>query len=196
MLIGEYLVRGNEINVSINLRFPGQDLSGQTNSTSQAEHGIKPKSVGVNLSIPYKKAHWLKNLREVAEKTDDNDKRFVYDFVCESAVPMSIQQVKFSDNFFVREDKLLKQWLVTFQLTEYRSTPEKAGERKNGSTAKAQQSKGKTVGDATVEADSQSNANSTNNNTAANGVKPKLTSFEEVLKSMDDWLEEKQSGSE
>lgn len=126
MLIGDFKLKGYQIKVSAALRLPGKDISGQTNSTLQAENGIKPKTLTVKLMVQQKNEKWLKELISTAESEDTAGRRTIYDIVDRTASAMNIRQVKFTEAVIVREDEVQKAWSINFTLIEHRSVAEKA----------------------------------------------------------------------
>lgn len=186
-MIGDFKLKGFRINVSSTLYLPVEDLSGQTNSTNQAENGVKPKRLGIRLQISFKNKSWLSALVAIAEKEDSTGRRKIHDIVDKTAEAMNIRQVKFTDNFQVREDEKMQSWSVNFVLTEHRSIAEKQQQRR----VNAQQKKtGGTTTDSTPVPYKEQETDDTTPVTMSvdKGKKDELTEFEKVLKKIDDAL--------
>ncbi|MBI6955481.1 baseplate complex protein [Pseudomonas sp. CCOS 191] len=175
LLLDGQPVEGKTLKVTGNLRIEAEDLSGQTSNTDTAHKGFKPKTLTVTLTIPYVNSVWLRNLMRLAEATQSGGQLKTYRIVNDTAEAFGIRQVCFADNVNVREDDALACWRVQFGLAEKTSNPEKVEKRRAKKRVKAQAAPGAAAGAEDDEDDKD----------------PKLTSFEKLLKKVDDWLGEK-----
>ncbi|PYC24989.1 baseplate complex protein [Pseudomonas mosselii] len=175
LLLDGQPVEGKTLKVIGNLRIEAEDLSGQTSNTDTAHKGFKPKTLTVTLTIPYVNGAWLRNLMRLAEATESGGQLKTYRIVNDTAEAFGIRQVRFADSVSAREDDSLACWRVQFGLAEKTSNPEKVEKRRAKKRVKAQAAPGTAVGAKEEEEEKD----------------PELTSFERLLKKVDDWLGEK-----
>lgn len=140
-------VPGFGVKVSASMHLAGEDLSGNSSSTAQAETGDKAKELNISLSIRYSDAKELTRLVGLAEAKGSTDERVRYNIVNRTAQALGIRQVQFQGDVSVREDDSLFMWSVTFKLVEYQSVPEKKEQRSPAMAKKINAPKptGKTV---------------------------------------------------
>ncbi len=139
MRIGNLDVPGYDLLVTANLHIKSDDLGGNTSGTDSAHLGYEPKTLEISLKIKYIDEGDLTRLSQLAEQLDAAKKPKVFNIVDRTAKAMNIRQVRFSENFRVREDEMLHQWQVTFELKEYRSVAEKIEQRQTVKPAVVQQ---------------------------------------------------------
>ncbi|KNX80114.1 DNA-binding protein [Pseudomonas sp. 250J] len=175
LLLDGQPVEGKTLKVTGNLRIEAEDLSGQTSNTDTAHKGFKPKTLTVTLTIPYVNGAWLRSLMRLAEATESGGQLKTYRIVNDTAEAFGIRQVRFAENVNAREDDSLACWRVQFGLAEKTSNPEKVEKRRAKKRVKAQAAPGAAVGAKEEEEEKD----------------PELTSFERLLKKVDDWLGEK-----
>lgn len=175
LLLDGQPVEGKTLKVTGNLRIEAEDLSGQTSNTDTAHKGFKPKTLTVTLTIPYVHGAWLRSLMRLAEATESGGQLKTYRIVNDTAEAFGIRQVRFADSVSAREDDSLACWRVQFGLAEKTSNPEKVEKRRAKKRVKAQAAPGAAVGAKEEEEEKD----------------PELTSFERLLKKVDDWLGEK-----
>lgn len=175
LLLDGQPVEGKTLKVTGNLRIEAEDLSGQTSNTDTAHKGFKPKALTVTLTIPYVNGTWLRSLMRLAEATESGGQLKTYRIVNDTAEAFGIRQVRFADSVSAREDDSLACWRVQFGLAEKTSNPEKVEKRRAKKRVKAQAAPGAAVGAKEEEEEKD----------------PELTSFERLLKKVDDWLGEK-----
>ncbi|MCG8295789.1 DNA-binding protein [Pseudomonas entomophila] len=175
LLLDGQPVEGKTLKVTGNLRIEAEDLSGQTSNTDTAHKGFKPKTLTVTLTIPYVNCTWLRSLMRLAEATESGGQLKTYRIVNDTAEAFGIRQVRFAENINAREDDALACWRVQFGLAEKTSNPEKVEKRRVRKHVKAQAAPGAAVGAKEEEEEKDS----------------ELTSFERLLKKVDDWLGEK-----
>lgn len=171
LLLDGQEIRGNRMKVTASLRIESEDLSGQTSNTDTAHKGFKPKTLAVSMMIAFKDQDQLRALMRLAEATGAGGQLKLYRIVNDSAAAFGIREVQFSDGVNAREDDNLAAWLVQFTLSERLSNPEKAEQRKGSSDVNAQSASGQGVGGSKDGEAGQ-----------------ELTSFEKVLKKVDDYL--------
>ncbi|MHA6163567.1 DNA-binding protein [Pseudomonas sichuanensis] len=175
LLLDGQPVEGKTLKVTGNLRIEAEDLSGQTSNTETAHKGFKPKTLAVNLTIPYVNSAWLRSLMRLAEATQSGGQLKTYRIVNDTAEAFGIRQVQFAENVNAREDDTLACWRVQFGLAEKKSNPEKVEKRRAKKPVKAQTGTGTTVAAQEVDDDKD----------------PELSGFETLLKKFDDWLGDK-----
>lgn len=136
------VLSGTEIkikNMTVSFRqdFASVDESGESSITAQAETGDKAKILGIAGVIAYKNQAMLEKLISLTEAKNGDD-RAIYRITNRTASAAKISQVKFSGSLSVSEDASLKQWSVSFELTEHDSVAEKKEKRKEPKEAKQQ----------------------------------------------------------
>lgn len=171
MMLGNYTLPDKEQRVSITMRFDSENLGGQSSGTDTSHKGIKPKSIFIQLLIPFDEEKNLSELTAIAEATTDSGSLRIYDIVDRAANAMKIRQVQFSDSFDVREDYSLRAWQVNFSLVEYKSVAEKTEQRLKTTQAQPQAATGTTV-------------SANDNAEQADDEKP-VTGFEKFIAGMD-----------
>ena len=176
-------IPGHGLQVSATLTLAGEDLSGNSSSTTQAEKGDKPKTLSVHTTIRFIDADYLSQLTALAEAKTGSDERMVYNVINNTAKAMNIRQVVFQNDVQVTEQTSQRQWDVSFSLVEKRSVAEKkqaqAKDRGKTKTVTQQTAAGKTVATPTQAASST---------TTQNQTPTQLTEFEKVLKIANDAL--------
>lgn len=169
-------IKGSELKISATLSLAGEDLSGSSSMSAQAETGDKPQTLSVNIEIKYDNANDLKELCNLAKAKSEKGERITYDIINETASAMSIRQVRFQGDITVREDASYELWKVSFRLVEQRSVSEITEARQEAAEVTDQAPAGETVvDDATPAAED-------------------LTSFEKVMKWADTQIAEAEEG--
>ncbi|MBD8515160.1 adenine glycosylase [Photobacterium sp. CAU 1568] len=125
------------LRVSVRQQLAGQDMSGQTAATDQAETGDKAKVLSVSGTIPFERQPDLSKLFELAG-VKENDARQVYRISNRTAQALKIREVKFQGNIRGDEQESLRQWAVSFELVEHRSVPERVESREADKAASQQ----------------------------------------------------------
>lgn len=156
-------IKGSELKISATLSLAGEDLSGSSSVSAQAETGDKPQTLTVNMEIKYDNAKDLTDLVNLAKAKTDKGERVTYDVINDTAAAMSIRQVRFQGDLTVREDATYELWKVSFKLVEQRSVSEVTESRQEASKVTDQAATGTTVDDAKPTAE-------------------ELSSFEKVMK--------------
>ncbi len=143
-------IKGSELKLSATLSLAGEDLSGSSSMSAQAETGDKPQSLSVNMEIKYSNAQDLTDLLNLAKAKTEQGERVTYDVINDTASAMSIRQVRFQGDITVREDASFELWKVSFKLVEQRSISEVTESRQEASTVTDQAPSGETVSDDAV----------------------------------------------
>ncbi len=138
-------ISGSAMKISASLPLSGQDLSGNSSFTTQAETGDKPQVLSVRLDITFDKASDLTNLTTLAKAKNDTGERQAYTVVNNTAEAMSIRQVKFQGDLTASEDESLQLWHVAFKLIEFKSVAELVESRQQAQAVTDQTPAGETV---------------------------------------------------
>ena len=185
-------IPGHSQSVAVGFNLASEDASGESSATAQIEKGDKGKELTVTTVIKWVDANDLTALTALAESKDANGSRTVYNIQEATANAMKVRQVKFNANFNVRKDDNNHQWIVSFNLIEYLSVPERKEERRTTKPAKAQTATGNNAA-STATATTTQGATATPAATPATpaaqteAVQP-LTGFEKLLQKADDLL--------
>ncbi|MBJ2145320.1 adenine glycosylase [Vibrio sp. IB15] len=129
------------LRISVRQQLAGQDMSGQTSATDQAETGSKGKILTVKGVVPFTKSQLLTNLFSMAE-AQDNDARQIYRISNKTAEALKIRQVKFQGAVRADEQDSHRQWSVSFELVEHLSVPERVEQRQPDKPAAQQKVQG------------------------------------------------------
>ncbi len=132
------------LKVSVRQQLAGQDMSGQTSATDQAETGSKGKILTVKGVIPFNKKTLLTNLFSMAE-AQENGARQIYRISNKTAEALKIRQVKFQGAVRADEQDSHRLWSVSFELVEHLSVPERVEQRQPDKPAAQQQVQGVTT---------------------------------------------------
>ncbi|EGQ9310752.1 adenine glycosylase [Vibrio vulnificus] len=166
----------NNLTVSVRQQLAGQDMSGQTSATDQAETGSKGKVLTVKGVIPFTKSAMLSNLFTMAEALE-NGARKIYRISNHTADALKIRQVKFQGAIRADEQETQRQWSVSFELIEYLSVPERVEQRQPEQPAAQQKVQGISTPVSAGQADD-----------VPPGTEIELGWTMSVLKGVDDWL--------
>lgn len=131
----------SSLRISVRQQLAGQDMSGQTSATDQAEIGSKGKILTVKGVIPFTKKQLLTNLFSMAE-AQENDARQIYRISNKTAEALKIRQVKFQGAVRADEQDSHRQWSVSFELVEHLSVPERVEQRQPDKPAAQQKVQG------------------------------------------------------
>lgn len=129
------------LRLSVRQQLAGQDMSGQTSATDQAETGSKGKILTVRGVIPFTKSPLLTNLFSMAEAQEEGA-RLIYRISNQTAEALKIRQVKFQGAVRADEQDSLRQWSVSFELIEHLSVPERVEQRQPDQPAAQQKVQG------------------------------------------------------
>ncbi|MDX1300887.1 adenine glycosylase [Photobacterium sp.] len=127
--------------IGVRQQLAGQDMSGQTSATDQAETGSKGKILTVKGVIPFSKSQLLTNLFSMAEALDEGA-RHIYRISNKTAETLKVRQVKFQGAIRADEQDTLRQWSVSFELVEHLSVPERVEQRQPDKPAAQQKVQG------------------------------------------------------
>lgn len=179
LLLDGQAVQGKGMKITANLRIESDDMSGQTSGTDKAHKGFKPKTLAVNLTIPFVDQEQLRSLMRLAEATAGGGQLKTYRIVNDTAAAFGIRQVQFSDGVSAREHDTQRSWIITFTLSEKLSNPERVESRRPASAVNKQSAPGQGVG----------GGGGGGTPAAEGGIKPQeLSGFESVLKRVDDYI--------
>lgn len=176
-------VPGHDQKIAVGFNLAGEDMSGNSSSTAQAETGDKGKEITVTTYIKYENSKELSLLTSLAESKDANGSRTIYNIREKTCEAMKLRQVNFNANFNVRPDESLQQWVISFNLIEYRSVPEKKQERQLKKAVTVQNATGQSAA-TTISPTVSTTATTTTQTTTPQP----LTGMEEKLKSIDSYL--------
>lgn len=169
---------GHNLTVSGMLTLAGEDLSGNSSTTAQADKGDKPKTLSVRLSVKFINAADLTALVALAEARDAAGDRVKYNIINDLAKAMNIRQVQFQGSFNCPENAGLRQWDISLDLVEWRSVPEKKQQRLQAKPVANQTVTGQTVSQTAPQT-----------STPSASVPAQLTAFEQnVLAPLNDLL--------
>ncbi|MCL9775696.1 baseplate complex protein [Vibrio methylphosphonaticus] len=129
------------LRISVRQQLAGQDMSGQTSATDQAETGTKGKILTVKGVIPFSKNQLLTNLFSMAEALESGS-RHIYRISNKTAEALKIRQVKFQGAVRADEQDSHRQWSVSFELVEHLSVPERVEQRQPDKPAAQQKVQG------------------------------------------------------
>jgi hypothetical protein len=140
-------IKGSELKISATLSLAGEDLSGSSSVSAQAETGDKPQSLSVNMEVKYSNSTDLTDVLNLAKAKTDTGERVTYSVINDTAAAMAIRQVKFQGDITVREDATYELWKVSFKLVEQRSVSEVTESRQEATAVTDQAPTGDTVSD-------------------------------------------------
>lgn len=123
-LDGEAILLRN-ITVSVSLRLPDKDMSGQSTSTSSAQKGCKAKEMKVTGIVDFNDEKILTRLFQLAEATGNGGDKKCYRIANATARAVNMRQGVFSGSVDVTEQQGKMNWQVSFTLREKLSVPEK-----------------------------------------------------------------------
>ncbi|WP_438334666.1 hypothetical protein [Edwardsiella tarda] len=132
-LDGESILLQN-INISVTLRLPDKDMSGQASSTTSAEQGDKAKELRVSGIIRFADERHLTRIFQLAEARDANGAKKCYRIANATAAAVNMRQGVFSGAIDATEQRDTMAWQITFTLHEKMSVPEKVAARSNTTT--------------------------------------------------------------
>lgn len=164
------------LRLSVRQQLAGQDMSGQTSATDQAETGSKGKILTVRGVIPFTKSPLLTNLFSMAEVQEEGA-RLIYRISNRTAEALKIRQVKFQGAVRADEQDSLRQWSVSFELIEHLSVPERVEQRQPDHPATQQ----KVQGVSTPVAPGA-------NDDVPPGTEVELSFIQNILKGLDNYL--------
>lgn len=130
-----------ELKVTARQQLAGQDMSGSSAATDQAETGDKAKVLAVTGVLLYSQHHHLNQLYALAG-AKENGERSVYRINNRTAEALKISQVKFQGTLTAQEDSSRQLWQVSFELVEYLSVAERTEKREPPKTATQQKVSG------------------------------------------------------
>ncbi|HCE2240649.1 TPA: adenine glycosylase [Vibrio parahaemolyticus] len=165
-----------KLTISVRQQLAGQDMSGQTSATDQAETGSKGKVLTVKGVIPFTKSAMLSNLFTMAEALEEGARK-IYRISNNTAEALKIRQVKFQGAIRADEQESLRQWSVSFELIEHLSVPERVEQRQPDQPAAQQKVQGISTPVSAGQAED-----------VPPGTEIELGWTMSVLKGVDDWL--------
>ncbi|STQ77254.1 baseplate complex protein [Grimontia hollisae] len=129
------------VNVTARQPLAGQDMSGSSAATDQAETGDKATVLVVTGTLPFRQAKDLNRLYTLA-RAKDNSARVTYRIANRTAEALKISQVKFQGTVTAQEDAQLRQWQIAFELVEHLSVAERTEKREPPKPAAQQKAAG------------------------------------------------------
>lgn len=172
-------VPGHAQKVSVDLKFPSEDTSGNGSATAKADKGDKGKTLKVQTSIKFIDADLLSQLVNLAEAKDSGGERVIYHILNHTANAMNMRQGFFDETLSVKENDSTEDWSISFSMSEHQSVPEKKEARKAEKKVTEQPAKGAPVNSAPAGAAAPD---------AITGQAVELTPFEKNLKWFNDHL--------
>ena len=127
--LDEEEVPNKELNVSVTLPMPTENISGDSSGTDTLHKGFKAKEISVRFIVPFDEAERLGDVFFMAEQLGDDGQPWIYNITNDTANAANVRQVRFSTRLVANEMEALQAWKVSFTLLEYRSVPEKKEER-------------------------------------------------------------------
>ncbi|UTZ24284.1 adenine glycosylase [Vibrio campbellii] len=129
------------LRISVRQQLAGQDMSGQSSATDQAETGNKGKVLAVSGIIPFSKPEILSNLFNMAGGQQESARQ-IYRISNKTASTLKVREVKFQGAIRADEQESLRQWSVSFELVEHLSVPERVEQRQPDKPAAQQKVQG------------------------------------------------------
>ncbi|AOY11852.1 adenine glycosylase [Salinivibrio sp. SS3] len=144
------------LKVTARHRLAGDDMSGQSAATDQAETGDKAKVLAVTGTLNYAEHNALSQLFALSSAKDKGARK-IYRIQNRTAKTVKIREVKFQGTITAQEDAQKRQWMISFELVEHHSVPERQEQREDDKKAQQQKVDGATTpvenGEATAQAD-------------------------------------------
>lgn len=141
------------LRITVSMKLPDKDQSGQSSSTSSSEQGTKAKELRVAGSVPFTDPDSLRRIFEMAAATDQGGAKQKYRVANATARAVRFREAIFTGSVDAPQQDGLQAWAVTFTLREQISVAEKKEQRANGkSTAKKQQPGSGSTAGGTVDA--------------------------------------------
>lgn len=128
-LLNTYALPNQELNVTIDMQFDNEDISGETSSTGSVNKGIKAKQISVSFIIPENSPDVLKNLYRVAEAVDSSGNLLIYKVTNDLVNAAGVRQVIFDGRLSARQSQNSRIWVITCNFKEQISIPEKTEQR-------------------------------------------------------------------
>ncbi|EKO3922788.1 adenine glycosylase [Vibrio metschnikovii] len=129
------------LRISVRQQLAGQDMSGQSSATDQAETGNKGKVLAVSGIIPFSKSEILSNLFNMAGGQQESARQ-IYRISNKTASTLKVREVKFQGTIRADEQETQRQWSVSFELIEHLSVPERVEQRQSEQPAAQQKVQG------------------------------------------------------
>lgn len=129
------------LKVTARQKLAGQDMSGNSASTDQAETGDKAKILVISGTLPFTNDKVLDQIYTMAGAKVDGARK-VYRVANQTAKALRINQVKFQGTITAQEDTNLRQWVISFELVEHLSVAERVESRQPAKSASQQKAAG------------------------------------------------------
>ena len=138
--LDEKAIAGSDIKIDIRQQFADEDLSGSSSATDSAETGAKAKEITVNLKVPFAKKERLTEISRYSEALDKKGSRKIYRIGHDASNAVGINQVRFFGELRISETTSggLNAWVVSFNLKEVLSVPERTENRQSLPAARQQ----------------------------------------------------------
>lgn len=128
--------------VTISMKLPDKDQSGQSSSTTASEQGTKAKEMRVAGTIPFTDPSSLRRIFQLAGATGSDGTKQVYRVAHITARAVNFREAVFTGSVDAPEDDGRQAWAVTFTLREQVSVAEKKEQRANGKAVSKKQTPG------------------------------------------------------
>lgn len=173
MKLDDFEFPSDELQVTCDLGINDKDMGGSSSSTESSINGFEPIIINVSLLIAFVDGDVVSEIKNLAQAVDDKGAQIVYSILDRTSNAMGVSKVRFSSKVSLRELSNHKQgWTLSFTLKEHRSVAERKDERLT-----PQQSTSPAPATGTTAATTQSPE-----------TKEQLTSVEQVLSKLNDFL--------
>lgn len=117
-----------------------EDMSGQENSTSKADKGVKAKELHIQGLVPFNRREWLSRIFQLAESEDEKGNQTIYRIANLTAETVNLREGVFVGEV-AAEEQNVQGWSVSFTLAEQNSVGEKKAKKREKPTAKSPKEK-------------------------------------------------------
>lgn len=162
------------LRVTVSMKLPDKDQSGQSSSTTTSEQGTKAKELRVAGSVPFTDPDSLRRIFEMAADTGPGGAKKKYRVANATARAVRFREAIFTGSIDAPQEDGLQSWAVTFTLREQISVPEKKQQRADSKISSKTQVPGASGSGVTTK-DTQE-------------TDEQLTTFEKYLQKADNWL--------
>lgn len=140
------------LKVTISMKLPDKDQSGQSSSTTASEQGTKAKEMRVAGIVPFTDPDSLRRIFQMAGATGSSGAKQVYRVAHATARAVNFREAVFTGSVDAPEDDGTQAWAVTFTLREQVSVAEKKEQRADGKINSKKQTPGSNGGAGSADA--------------------------------------------